>query len=156
MTLIKTYLADHHMGSVAGIDGFRRVAEDHTDPEARSIVGRLADEIEQDQAALEEILELFDGSPNPVKDALGWVAEKTTRLKPNQRILKRSPLADVLELEALADAVHAKSRGWQILLELDDPRLDRAKLQGLFDRARAQEKELEAIWLKQAPKLLSE
>ena len=156
MTLIKTYLADHHMGSVAGIDGFHRVAEDHTDPEVRAAVARLADQIEEDQAALEKVLEAFDGSPNPVKDAMGWVAEKATRLKPNKRILKRSPLADVLELEALTDAVHAKSRGWQLLLELDDPRLNKEELQRLFDRARKQEKELETLWLRQAPKLLLE
>ncbi|HHT12866.1 MAG TPA: hypothetical protein GX013_06850 [Propionibacterium sp.] len=154
--LITTYLRDHHMGSAAGVDFFQRVAETHGEQEVRDVVGRLADEIEEDQAALQEILDRFDASPNPVKDVLAKVGEKAARLKPNQRLGTRSPLADVLDLEVLTDAVHAKSRGWQILLELDHPNLDREQLQQLFDRARRQEKELEALWLKQAPKLLAE
>lgn len=152
--LITTYLRDHHMGSAAGVDGFNRVAEEHTDPEVRAALPAIAAEIEEDQEALQKLLEAFDSSPNIVKDTLGKVAEKAARLKPNQRILKRSPLADVLELEALVDAVYAKSKGWQLLMEVDDPRLDRDELQRLYDRAVAQGEELQRLWLKQAPKLL--
>ena len=108
--LITTYLRDHHMGSAAGVDFFQRVAETHGEQEVRDVVGRLADEIEEDQAALQEILDRFDASPNPVKDVLAKVGEKAARLKPNQRLGTRSPLADVLDLEVLTDAVHAKSR----------------------------------------------
>jgi hypothetical protein len=37
------------------------------------------------------------------------------RLKPNGRVLRRSPLSDLIEIEGLVDAVTAKRSGWLAL-----------------------------------------
>ena len=91
-----------------------------------------------------------------LKDIPAKIGEKVARLKPNERITKRSPLSDVLELEVLVMAVHGKWLGWRMLVELDDPRLDRADLERLADRAWAQHEELDRLRLSQAAKLLQD
>lgn len=152
--LITTYLQDHHAGSAAGVDAFRRVAEGHGDPEVRAAVARMADEVADDQEALEAIMHSVGAKPSPLKDLPAKAGEKFARLKLNERISERSPLSDVLELEALVLAVHGKSLGWSLLLSIEDDRLDRGHLSELFTRARAQEEELEALRHSQAAKLL--
>ena len=152
--LIATYLQDHHAGSAAGLDAFARVAEGHSDAEVREAVGRIGEEAAADQKALEAVMQSFDTSPALLKDLPAKIAEKLARLKPNQRLTERSPLSDVLEVEALVDAVHAKSLGWTVLLQLDDDRLDKAQLQGLLKRAEDQTDELRRLLQSQAAKLL--
>lgn len=150
---IETYLQDHYTGSVAGTDAFHRVAEGHGDPAIRTAVERMAAEIEEDQEALEAVMAVFDVKPNPLKNIPAKVGEKVARLKLNERITDRSPLSDVLELEVLSAAVHTKSLGWRLLLEVEDSRLDKGQLQDLYNRAQAQHKELESLRLSQAHKL---
>lgn len=152
--LLVTYLQDHHAGSSAGLDAFHRVAEGHAEPVVRESVGRMAEEVADDQKALEEVMQSFGASPAVTKEFPARIVEKVARLKPNQRLAERSPLSDVLEVEALADAVHAKWSGWSVLLQLDDDRLDKVQLQNLLQRAAAQEAELRRLLLSQASKLL--
>jgi hypothetical protein len=82
--------------------------------------------------------------------------EKVARLKPNERVTKRSPLSDVLELEALVLAVQGKALGWRMLLEVQDRRIDRQLLDELLMRAVNQRDELEELRLSQAVKLREE
>lgn len=152
--VLTTYLQDHHAGSAAGVDAFRRVAESHTDPQVRAAVARIAEEVAHDQEALEEIMAAVGTGPAAHKDVPARLGEKLGRLKLNERLTERSPLSDVVELEALVLAIHGKSLGWSILLGVEDDRLDRGMLTELFDRARAQEAELEALRHSQAAKLL--
>lgn len=150
---IETYLQDHHAGSAAGVDAFRRVAQGHGDREVRAKVTRMSYDIAEDQRSLEKIMAAFDVKPSQLKDIPARVAEKVARYKPNERLVQRSPLSDIEELEALTAAVYAKSLGWRILLEVDDDRLDKTMLEELLDRARDQEHELERLRLKLAPQL---
>lgn len=152
--VITTYLQDHHAGSVAGVRAFEHVASEHADAEVREAVGRIAEEVRQDQDGLERIMETFGVSPSLVKEGPAYVAERLARLKPNDRIGERSPLTDVEELEQLVLAVYGKSLGWRLLLQLDDERLDRAELEELHRRAIEQRDELERLRLVQAEKLL--
>lgn len=110
-------------------------------------------DIAEDQRSLEKIMAAFDVKPSQLKDIPARVAEKVARYKPNERLVQRSPLSDIEELEALTAAVYAKSLGWRILLEVDDDRLDKTMLEELLDRARDQEHELERLRLKLAPQL---
>ena len=146
-------MQDHHAGSAAGLDAFRRVAEGHGDREVRSKVGRLSYDVAEDQRSLETIMSAFDVKPSQLKVIPARAAEKLGRLKLNERVTQRSPLSDVEELEALTAAVYAKSLGWRMLLEVNDDRLDKSKLEELLNRAREQENELNELRLKQAPKL---
>ncbi|MDO5499216.1 MAG: hypothetical protein Q4F67_05995 [Propionibacteriaceae bacterium] len=153
-SVITTYLQDHHAGSAAGTDAFRRVAESHGDPAVRAAVGRIADAVEADQRALEQIMATFDTKPSLVKDLPAKAGEKVARLKPNERLTERSPLSDVLELEALVLAVTGKALGWELLLQVEDRRLDHDQLALLLERAQAQRAQLEELRLSQAGKLL--
>lgn len=150
---IETYLQDHYAGSAAGVDAFRRVAKGHGEQEVRGKVGRLAYDIEEDQRLLEKIMSAFKVKPNRFKTVPARIGEKVARFKPNERLVQRSPLSDIEELEALTAAVHAKSLSWRLLLEVNDDRLDKTLIQQLLDRAKEQESELEELRLKQAGKL---
>ena len=152
-SVITTYLQDHHAGSAAGVDTFRRVAEFHGDETVRAEVGRMAGEVEEDQAALGRIMAAVGVEPAPLKDLPAKVAEKAARLKPNERLNRRSPLSDIEELEALVGAVHLKGLGWRLLLEAPDDRLDTDLLRNLHTRALEQERTLERLRLGQAGKL---
>lgn len=151
--LLTTYLQDHHAGSAGGVAAFERVAEGHGDEAVRAAVGRLAGQIREDQASLETIMDAVGARASALKDAATSLGEKVARLKPNERLASRSPLSDVVELEALVMAVHAKGLLWRALVELDDSRLDRADLHRLVERADAQRAELEELRLTQLGKL---
>ena len=61
-------------------------------------------------------------------------------MKLNGRFVRRSPLSDVLELEALLSAVRGKRAGWEGMrvLATNDARIDVAELDDLIVRADSQ------------------
>ena len=146
--MLHTYMQDHHAGAAAGVDLFRRVAESHTDPHTREVVSRVGDETVEDLKTLEELMELAGTSPSLLKDLPARAAEKFGQLKPNQRLAERSPLSDLLELEALTLALTGKEIGWKALLDIDVPRLPRATLEKLAARAREHGERLEELRLR--------
>ena len=143
--MLHTYMQDHHAGAAAGLDLFRRVAESHNDPDVREAVKRIADETVEDLTGLEELMTLAGTSPSPLKDLPARAAEKVGQLKPNRRVSERSPLSDLVELEALTMAVTGKKMGFRALLEIEDARLPTPTLQNLFDRAERHARELEEL-----------
>ena len=146
--MLHTYLQDHHAGAAACVDLFRRVAESHDDAHVREVVSRLGDQTEEDKRSLEDLMTLVGTSPSTLKDLPARAAEKVGQLKPNQRLAERSPLSDLLELEALTLAVTGKELGWKSLIDIADPRLPRATLEELATRAREQGEELEKLRLR--------
>ncbi len=70
----------------------------------------------------------------------GWVLEKVGRLKANGHLLRRSPLSDLVEMEALVLGVQGKAAGFRALRSIaaGDPRLDATDLDRLVDRAECQ------------------
>lgn len=91
---------------------------------------------------------LVGTSPSTLKELPARAAEKVGQLKPNQRLAERSPLSDLLELEALTLAVTGKELGWKSLIDIADPRLPRATLEELATRAREQGEQLEKLRLR--------
>ena len=81
--------------------------------------------------------------------ALGWLGEKAGRLKPNGYLLRRSPLADVIELEGLRTATHGKLACWQVLraIAVKDGRVSQAELETLIERAEDQAARLYTLHL---------
>jgi hypothetical protein len=71
------------------------------------------------------------------KEPLALVAERLGRLKPNGAVVRRSPLSDVVEYEALALAIAAKRTLWRTLRAMAATRseLDAAELDSLARRA---------------------
>ncbi|GAB3712318.1 hypothetical protein [Mariniluteicoccus flavus] len=154
--LLHVYLQDHHAGASAGVDLFRRVADSHSRPDVRETVARLGDEVEADKALLEELMAAVGAKPAAVKDIPARVGEKLSQLKANNRLVERSPMSDLLELEALTLAVHGKLLGWKTLQELADPRLSSELITRLIDRAADQGRELDDLRLSCADVLHAE
>jgi hypothetical protein len=142
-----TYLQDHYAGSSAGTELFRRAAQQQSDPVARTELTVMVEEVENDRAALERFLAAAGTKPDPLKNAGAWVAEKLSRLKPNGELLHRSPLSDVIELEALRLAVEGKAAGWRVLrlLAEDEDDFDRSELDRLLSSAANQIDRLEKL-----------
>ena len=82
-------------------------------------------------------------SANPLKVGLVRIVERLGRLKLNGRLLRRSPLSDVVELETLVVGVRGKEALWTAL-RTASVRLEGIDLDALVDSARAQGAEIEA------------
>jgi hypothetical protein len=74
------------------------------------------------------------------------VAELVGRLKLNGRIIKRSPLSSVVELETLVVGVRGKEALWTALQQAAI-RLENIDLEALVESAREQGAELETLRL---------
>lgn len=146
-TLIGIYLNDHLAGSTGGLELARRTAGAHRGTEAGTTLTRLAKEIEEDRDALLEIMAALEVPVRQYKVASAWVAEKVGRLKLNGRLLDRSPLSSLVELEALRLGVEGKACLWRTLLLVakHEPRLDSSQLDSLLDRATLQLETVEAM-----------
>lgn len=154
--LLGIYLNDHLGAATAGVELIRRAAGNH-DGERGVELGRLADEIAEDREALRGLMERLDVPESTVKKAAGWVGEKAGRLVPNGHVLTRSPLSDVLEIEALRAGTAARIAGFQVLraVAVDDGRVTREEVEHLIDRAQDQEQRLYKIHLQLAQENLA-
>ena len=91
------------------------------------------------------------------KVCAGWIGEKAGRMKFNGRLLARSPLSDLEELELLRLGVEGKAAGWRTLRTLTDTekRLDAGHLDELMSRARRQADLLEELRVRAASQVVS-
>jgi hypothetical protein len=146
-TLLGIYLNDHLAGSTGGLELARRTAGAHRGTEAGTTLTRLATEIQEDREALLEVMGAREVPVRQYKVAAAWAAEKVGRLKLNGRLLDRSPLSSLVELETLRLGVEGKACLWRTLLLVakHEPRLDAFRLEGLLDRATSQLESVEAL-----------
>ena len=146
-TLLGIYLNDHLAGATGGMELARRSAGAHRGTEAGTTLTRLAKEIQEDREALLAIMAALEVPVRQYKVATAWAAEKVGRLKLNGRLLDRSPLSSLVELETLRLGVEGKACLWRTLLleAKHEPRLDAAELNALLDRATSQLETVEAM-----------
>jgi hypothetical protein len=141
---LATYLNDHLGGATAGVELVRRAARENEGSELGAFLADLAKEIEADREALEAIMGELGVKADRAKVAAGWAAEKVGRLKPNAQLRGYSPLSPLVELEGLLVGITGKLGMWRALAEIADAvGLDRARLQGLADRAESQRADVE-------------
>ena len=138
--LLAIYLNNHLGAATGGVELFRRVARQHRGTPDGAELDRLVGEVVDDRTSLRRLMARLDVKEHRTHQALMWTAERIGRLKPNGYIVSRSPLSDVVEMEALRAAVGGKLSLWQTLLAVTvrEPRLDRAELESLIERAVAQ------------------
>jgi hypothetical protein len=138
------YLADHHAGSVAGLELARRCAKANEDNDVgRWLSTTVVPAIEQDRDALRGVMTLVNAHPSHWKNAAFWAGEKLGRFKLNGELTSYSPLSRLVELEGLTSGVSAKLSLWQCLRESGDPRLETIDFTELIGRAEEQLKGLE-------------
>lgn len=145
--LLGIYLNDHLAGAVAGTGLAGRLAAAERGKPGGDVLARLAGEIDEDRAALLDMMAALGVPVRRYKTVAAWVAERVGRLKPNGHLVSRSPLSRVVELEALRLGVEGKAAGWRTLrVRADhDPRLDAARLDALIARAGRQIDDLERL-----------
>jgi hypothetical protein len=145
MKLLGVYLNDHLAGATAGAQRISHLARVTRGSALGRALAAVAAEVDEDRATLLDIMRDLDVPVRHYKVWAGWAAEKAARLKGNGRLVRRSPLSTVLELEALRLGVEGKAAGWTTLRRLasTDERLDAALLDTLLDRAGRQQDTVE-------------
>jgi hypothetical protein len=151
------YLNDHLAGATVGTELAHRVARTHRAPGPGGQLKRLATEVAQDRAALIAMMKALSIPVRVYKVYAAWIGEKAGRVKFNGRLLARSPLSDLEELELLRLGVEGKAAGWRTLRTLADTdrRLDPAHLDELMSRARRQADLLEELRVRAAEQVIS-
>ncbi|WP_329454512.1 hypothetical protein [Streptomyces sp. NBC_01497] len=146
--LLAIYLNDHFAGATGGVELFKRAAQSHGGAERNALV-ELARQVEEDREALAQVMADLGVPVDRPKAAVGWIAEKAGRLKPNGHLFSRSPLSDVLEAESALLGVQGKAACWRTLRALSetDARLSTERLDALVERAEDQILTLENIRL---------
>jgi hypothetical protein len=139
--LLAIYLRDHHAAGVAGARVAKRVATAVELDSGNDDLRRVASEIRQDLVSLEGIMRRLGVKPDRAKDTLSRVAERLGRLKPNGRLLRRSPLSDLLELETLVVGITGKQALWLSLREASSIPIE--ELDQLLKRAEDQKRVVE-------------
>ncbi len=142
MDLLAHHLRIHLTGAAAGIELFGR-GENLWDRDAREVVGRIRRELVEERRSLVDMVEALGSSDPALIATVARIGERVGRLKPNGDLLRRTPLTDVVDLEAMHDAVAGKVAGWRAMLH--SPRLDRPELQRLLDQGLRQLDELSAL-----------
>jgi hypothetical protein len=151
------YLNDHLIGATGGLELCRRAATSSRGP-ARAQLEQLTAQLEQDRESLLALMHALDLPVRRYKILIGWAAEKIARIKTNGRLLRRSPLSDLVELESLTLGVHGKAAGFralrQALVMSEDSRVNTADLDQLIERADHQATMLERLRLQAASRVL--
>ncbi|WP_324290887.1 transaldolase [Streptomyces sp. H27-S2] len=144
---LATYLNDHYAGATGGLELFRRAASAQANTESGTALADLARQVEEDRDSLTRLMSDLGVPTSRSKAAMGWLAEKAGRLKPNGHLLTRSPLSDVLEAESMLLGVQGKAACWRTLHALaeTDERLSVDRLDTLLERAERQIEVLEEL-----------
>ncbi len=145
---LRIYLNDHLATSTGGLNLARRLARSHRGTAVGPTLEGIATEIAKDRDVLLEIMAELGVPVSRYKSVLTWIGERLGRIKPNGRLLRRSPLSSVLELEMMMLGVESKIAGWRALrttLLVDTGRLDE-----LLERADEQASTLEVLRVRAA------
>ena len=100
------YLRNHEAADAGG-DLFARMVRSQADRPWGPDLVAVAAEVAQDVATLHGLASDRGVRPATVSSLALRAGERVGRLKPNGRLVRRSPLADLVEVEAGLDAVHA-------------------------------------------------
>lgn len=147
MRAIAHHVHLHLAGSAAGIDLFDRSARAQRDPETADAVRQIHAQLVDERRALRAMADRLDVGESPVLTLGARLAERLGRLKPNGRLLERTAVTDLIELEAMCDAVAGKVTGWRALLAVCDhvDGLERVELELLLDQGLTQHRRLSEL-----------
>ncbi len=150
------YLNDHLAGATMGVELFRR-ASGSAQGAVKTELQELTVEVARDRDSLLELMGALGVPVRHYKVLGGWVLEKAARFKPNGRLLSRSPLSDLVELEGLLLGVQGKAAGFRALRRLadTDSRLEATNLDQLLERAERQADALEQLRTHTAARVLT-
>lgn len=155
-TLLRSYLHDHLTGAEAGraraLDMASRHAGADYGPELSDLANQLVEEHQRVARIIDDL-----GLRQPLAGrALARVAEAVGRWKPNGRLLSRSPVTPLLEVELLRSAVSGKQGLWETLaVHADELGLDAGEMAQRTEDAAVQSERLEQIHGRLRPQAFS-
>lgn len=154
---LNLYLIDHLTAATGGLRLAERARDAHgkSDPGLHALLTSVTEEIREDRAELRRIVRLAGATPDPVKLVAAVAGELVGRLKLNGRLVRRSPLSSVVELEGLAIAIQGKRCGWVAVATLEDTRFAGVDFERLIRRADDQYERIEAARRRVAVAVLS-
>jgi hypothetical protein len=142
--LLALYLRNHEAAAQGGADLFRRAAANLRQRPYADEVRALRTEVVEDLRTLRGLMRRLQVRPDPVLGTAIRVGERIGRLKPNGHLLTRSPLSDLVEVEAMLDAVFAKANGWRALAAAGVGGSE-SELAELLERAEGQVRRLQEL-----------
>lgn len=147
---LATYLNDHLTGARFAVEMLGRLRDSTKDALFRRRLAELLQQIEDDRAVLQDLVERLGAPRNAIKEAGAWLAEKASRIKLHTP--DEEPLSTFETLEALSLGVLGKLKLWQALslVSSDEPLLSGLNYGELSSRARVQHDQLEAYRLEAA------
>ena len=153
LKLLGIYLQDHLAGAMTGTNLAKRILEQNEDNEFGRVMRGVVPDIEQDRQTLIRLMGDLGIERSRVKETLGWIGEKLTRLKMNGTVGRYSPLSRFVELETMmlgisrqAVASGARSTTWPTASTGWTARSSRR----LLGRADEQREQVEALRLRAA------
>ncbi|KQY59808.1 hypothetical protein ASD11_09785 [Aeromicrobium sp. Root495] len=144
MDLLKHYVRLHLTAMSAGIDLFGR-SEGIEDEEARKLATDVRHQLVEQREALRLVARRIGASEPRLPALAARAGERLGRLKPNGSLVHRTPLTDVVDLEAMHDVACGLVAGWSALQEVDDPRVDRDKVRRLLAQGQDQVERLRDV-----------
>jgi hypothetical protein len=143
--LLNIYLGDHLAGAVIGQELAKRSLSNNGGTELGAFLSDFLQELGEDRATLERVIDTVGGQPDRLKLGAGWLSEKVGRLKLNGQLRGYSDLSRLVELEGLCVGVEGKKALWAALKTVaeSDLRLQRFDFGALESRAGRQRKQLE-------------
>lgn len=138
MQPLNLYLNGHLAASNAGIHAFRHAAK-HISAHRTELLD-LTSQIADDRRSLCNIMAVLGVKEIKPFTVLGGGVGWMLRMSPSGHIRRRTPLSDLLELEALRSAVSGKLAGWNALRCVAErgSALSVERIDDLIDRANAQ------------------
>ncbi|MGC5039758.1 hypothetical protein ACPXCS_27580 [Streptomyces sp. DT190] len=145
--LLGIYLNDQLAVAAAGAARARSLLRSCRGSALAGPLAPVVAELTEDRAALLHVMRRLDVPVRRYKVVAGLAAERMGRLKGNGRLVRRSPLSTLWELEALRLGAEGKAAAWETLraLAAADRRLDAERLDELLARARRQCATLEEL-----------
>jgi hypothetical protein len=114
---LKIYLDDHRAGATAGTNLARRVWRKNRSGPWGTELNEIRQLIKAEKQTLDSVRAAVGIRGGQGKKALALLFAQAARLKPNGHFLGYSPLARLVELEALMSGVQSKLGLWAALLE---------------------------------------
>jgi|SRR4051812_47825951 hypothetical protein len=143
-TYLSIYLQDHLAGATAGVRRAHRVASHHAGTPAGRRLQQVAHEIEADRETLAAFMSELGVRRSATKNALAWLAEFASRLKPNGRGHGDATLLRMHELETLSLGIAGKQALWEALRAApQSAAIANLDLDDLHERARSQRERVE-------------
>jgi hypothetical protein len=141
---LKTYLNDHLAGSAHAISLTEFIRDRNLGTSLGQFASDLLREITEDRNVLMEIAKSVGAAPSTVKQAVGWIGEKATRIKLGAASSREFGTMEALELLELG--IHGKWAMWRALASLadSDSRLRGRDYDALLRRAERQRDSVES------------